>query len=106
MSHIDHIAFKVDSIEAAVEWYTTKIGAAVEYQDETWAMLKIGDVKLALVLPGEHPNHFAIRCNSIHDFPVHPDAVGTHRDGSQYIYLSDPYGNAIEWIHYPENDDD
>jgi len=106
MSIIDHVAFKVESISDAVEWYVKKVGAEIQYQDATWAMLLIGDIKLALVLPEAHPNHFAIRCNSLEEFPIPPEQVGSHRDGSQYVYLTDPYGNAIEWIHYPKNKND
>ena len=106
LNTIDHIAFKVDCIASAVSWYVAKTGAKIEYQDETWAMLNVGEIKLALVLPGEHPNHFAIRCNSLDEFPVEENKLDTHRDGSQFVYLSDPYGNAIEWVFYPEKDCD
>ncbi len=105
MKNIDHVAFTVKSIDKAVEWYVTQIGAVIKYQDSSWAMLHVGDIKLALVLPGDHPNHFAIRCNSIDEFPVAAEEISTHRDGSHYIYLSDPFGNAIEWIYYPSKDD-
>jgi extradiol dioxygenase family protein len=101
---VDHIAFNVESIADAVEWYTTKTGASIKYQDETWALLDVGGIQLALTLPGEHPNHFAIRCESINEFPISDKKVGNHRDGSNYIYLVDPYGNAIEWIYYPTKD--
>jgi len=99
---VDHVAFIVDSIEAGVEWYEENAGALVQYKDDSWAMLLIGNTKLALVLPNSHPNHFAIKCDSIHDFPSGDEELKTHRDGSQYIYKHDPYGNAIEWIHYPD----
>lgn len=102
---IDHIAFKVDSIPKAVKWYSEMVNAKIEYQDETWAMLNVQGVKLALVLPGSHPNHFAIKCKKLDELPCDDDAIKRHRDGSQYIYLADPYGNAIEWIYYPESDD-
>ena len=103
---IDHIAFIVDDITSAVEWYTEHVGAEVVHHDKTWAMLKIFDTKLALVLPGTHPAHFAIKCASIKDFPCADSEVKTHRDASQYYYLKDPYGNAIEWIHYPEKNEE
>lgn len=103
---IDHVAFKVESIPEAVEWYRDTVGAEIEYQDETWAMLNVSGIKLALVLPGTHPNHFAIRCNNLNELPCDDEAIKQHRDGSQYIYLADPYGNAIEWVYYPESSDD
>tara|TARA_B100000700_G_C15043148_1_gene856406 strand:+ start:3018 stop:3335 length:318 start_codon:yes stop_codon:yes gene_type:complete len=103
---VDHIAFIVDDIKAATSWYTDRIGAKVVYCDESWAMLEIFGTKLALVLPGSHPAHFAIKCASIKDFPCAESEVKSHRDASQFYYLKDPYGNAIEWIHYPEKHDE
>ena len=72
---IDHIAFKVESISDAVGWYCNTVGANVEYQDDTWAMLNVGGVKLALVLPGTHPNHIAIRCENLDELPCDNDAI-------------------------------
>lgn len=101
---VDHVAFIVDDIDEAVAWYTDAINAEVLHHDKTWAMLELFDTKVALVLPGTHPAHFAIKCASIKDFPCAESEVKAHRDASQYYYLKDPYGNAIEWIHYPDKD--
>ena len=98
---IDHIAFVVPDIAEAVAWYDGKIDLEVLYQDETWAMVKVNGAKLAFVLPGQHPNHFAIK-SELHEFPCEEEEIKSHRDRSQYYYLKDPYGNAIEWIHYPQ----
>lgn len=99
---IDHVAFVVTDINEAVDWYVSQAGASIVYHDKTWAMLEIFGTKLALVLPEQHPNHFAIRCQSTESFPCSDDEIGEHRDASKYYYLKDPYGNAIEWICYPE----
>ena len=45
---LDHIAFNVKNISKAVSWYKKFLKAEVEYQDETWAMLKIDGAKIAL----------------------------------------------------------
>jgi len=99
---IDHVAFIVDNIAEAVEWYVSKTGGDILYQDNSWALIEVFGTKLALVLPGDHPAHFAIKCKTTELFPCKTDEIGEHRDSSKYYYLCDPYGNAIEWIHYPE----
>ena len=98
--NFDHVALNVKNIPLSVKWYVTAVGAKVLYQDETWAMLDAGGVKLALTLPNQHPRHIA--------FDVGPLPTGdflrkarSHRDGSLSQYVVDPDGNAIEWIHYP-----
>ncbi len=98
----DHIAVNVKDISRSVAWYKEHLGAEVLYEDSTWAMLLAGGVKLALTLTSQHPAHIA--------FTVDPEQAGNffekaarHRDGSISRYLADPDGNAIEWIHYPEN---
>jgi extradiol dioxygenase family protein len=103
---IDHVAFVVDNIADAVGWYVSKTGSKILYQDESWAMLEIFGTKLALVLPGHHPAHFAIKCKSTESFPCDMEEINEHRDSSKYYYLCDPYGNAIEWICYsPDNNE-
>jgi|SRR5210317_808695 catechol 2,3-dioxygenase-like lactoylglutathione lyase family enzyme len=99
---IDHVALQVESIEASVEWYVNNFNGTVLYQDETWAMLDMGNVKLALTIPSQHPPHVAILVDSLSKFPV-GKKIKTHRDGSLYLYQQDPSGNVIEYIHYPED---
>ena len=100
---IDHVAFVVADINEAVKWYSSKIDVEILYQDDSWAMLEFLGVKLALVLPGQHPPHIAIK-GKLENFPCDDKEVKTHRDNSKYYYLVDPYGNAIEWINYDLND--
>ena len=56
----DHVAIPSNDIAQSVEWYRTKFGATVLYQDKTWAFLNVGGQKLALVTPTQHPPHVAI----------------------------------------------
>lgn len=100
LSGIDHVAHKVDNIPDAVKWYQLNLDAEVEYQDETWAMLSVAGSKLALS-KNEHPNHVAFTVPTPEDLPKTAH-MGTHRDGSQYSYARDPYGNFIEFIYWPE----
>jgi catechol 2,3-dioxygenase-like lactoylglutathione lyase family enzyme len=95
------VAIVVTNIQRAIEWYTKTLEFKIEYSDESWAMLKKDNFKLALTLPGHHPPHIAIRMKSLNDFPQ--GEIKYHRDGSAYLYQKDPDGNIIEYIHYPQD---
>ena len=93
MEKIDHVAIVVTNIKHAVKWYTENRKCKVNYQDNSWAELQFSNIKLALVLPHEHPAHIAFVDNTIKN--------GTkHRDGSESIYDHDTFGNIIEKIKY------
>jgi len=97
----DHVAVNVKNIPASVEWYKQTLGARVAYQDDTWAFLEAAGVRIALTLKSQHPAHLAF------DVGPEPDEeflrkARKHRDGSVSRYMTDPDGNAIEWIYYPE----
>ena len=93
MESIDHIAIVVTNINHAVNWYTKNRDCEVIYQNESWADLQFENIKLALVLPHEHPAHIAFVDDSIEN--------GTkHRDGSESVYDHDTFGNIIEKIKY------
>ena len=68
----------------------------VNYQDKVGLELQFDNIKLALVLPNEHPPHIAFVDESIEN--------GTkHRDGSESIYEHDTFGNIIEKIKYEKS---
>lgn len=92
------MAVKSRNIPVTIEWYRKNFKAEVDYIDDSWAMLSIGDTKLALVTPSQHPNHLAIEIESFNDFPDGCE-VKQHRDGSWYSYESDPDGNVVEFIY-------
>jgi catechol 2,3-dioxygenase-like lactoylglutathione lyase family enzyme len=101
---LDHVAVTSDDIPASVGWYVSRFGAQVLYQDATWAFLKLGGSKLALVKPQQHPPHVAMSVTG-EELKTAATAAGVaiqnHRDGSRGIYLRDPSGNAVELISYP-----
>ena len=104
MFEMDHVAVRTTDIPGTAKYYVDTFGATVLYADNTWAFLKIGQGKLALVKPEQHPAHVALRV----DLPELQAAaakankpIDKHRDGTQGIYLNDPAGNVIELIHYP-----
>lgn len=93
---LDHVAIQVKNIDRAIKWYTNNLSAETLYSDETWAMLKVGDFRLALVKPEQHPSHIAI-CVPSKECLI-GGKVRVHRDGSSYIYKADSEGNIIELI--------
>lgn len=91
-------------IAASVKWYVETLGASVLYQDGTWAFLKLGQGKIALVTPSQHPPHMAVRVDEAALVLVAIEAgkaIDSHRDGTRGIYVSDPDGNQVELICYP-----
>lgn len=99
--NLDHIAVSVENIENSVSWYCKNLNAKVRYKDETWAMLSIGDTKIALTIGNTHPPHIAFSVSSTSLFPK-GSKISTHRDESKYFYQKDPDGNTIEWIYYSD----
>jgi hypothetical protein len=91
---MDHVAITVTNVQLALDWYVRNFQCEVLYQDESWALLQFANVKLALVVPHQHPAHLGF---------VRPDAaefgaLTAHRDGTRSAYLTDPAGNAVEFL--------
>ena len=104
MFELDHVAVPSTNIAQGVAFYVENFGATVLYQDETWAFLKLGQGKLALVTPTQHPPHVALRVdeNALAVAAAKAGvAIDAHRDGTKGIYVTDPAGNAVELICYP-----
>ena len=100
----DHVAVPSSDIGLSVEWYRSRLGARVLYQDKTWAFLEVGGQKLALVTPTQHPPHVAVKVSEQELTEAARLAgveVDRHRDGTKGIYVNDPFGNAVELICYP-----
>ena len=106
MLEFDHIAFSVSGIAEAVEFYKREFEQAeILYQDESWASIQIGTLKIAFVLEEQHSPHLAFRTHSREELErLATEAevpVMLHRDGSESFYQDDPDGNVIEVIFYP-----
>ena len=91
---IHHLAIQVSNIENSVKWYKSHFTCDIAYQDKSWALLNFANISLALVLPNQHPTHFAITREDISIFgnPV------KHRDGTCSVYVEDPSGNSAEML--------
>lgn len=100
LDNLHHIAIQVKDIAQSVKWYTEKFTCNIAYQDESWAMLKFENTHLALVLPEQHPYHFAIIEDNLEKFgtPV------PHRDGTSSIYIKDIDGNNVELLKLADED--
>ena len=93
---VDHIAIQVKSIKEALKWYVVKFNCKIIYADQTWALIKFKNVKIALVSKKQHPPHFAILDDDI----SLKNGTSTHRDGSISKYIKDLDNNFIELIKY------
>ncbi|MBD3617925.1 MAG: VOC family protein [Chromatiales bacterium] len=89
---LHHVAIQVEDLDRALDWYRQHFRLEVVYRDPTWALLRLANIHLALVIPAEHPPHLALS---------HPDAarfgaLTTHRDGTRSVYIQDSEGNTVE----------
>ena len=104
MFEMDHVAVPTGDIAGTVRFYVENFGAEVLYADATWAFLRVGQGKLALVSPQQHPPHVALRVDLVSLEAAAAKAgkaIDKHRDGTQGIYVDDPAGNVLELIYYP-----
>ena len=97
---IQHVAVVVPNIQQAIAWYTTTFNCTINYQDDTWALLDFANIQLALVTPGQHPAHIAVIDANAEKF----GPLQRHRDGTRSIYITDPFGNAVELIAAQEGE--
>ncbi|UJF18344.1 VOC family protein [Vibrio sp. SS-MA-C1-2] len=89
---LHHTAIQVENIAESVTWYTENFNCDVTYQDGSWALLQFENTALALVLPSQHPYHFAIIKENIDKY----GQAKTHRDQTRSVYIQDKDHNYIE----------
>lgn len=94
LDEIDHVAIPVANVAQAVEWYMSRFRCEKLYQDDTWAFLKFGNLRLAFVLPEQHPPHIAFTTPRAAEF----GPLKEHRDGTRSCYIRDPFQNAVEMM--------
>jgi catechol 2,3-dioxygenase-like lactoylglutathione lyase family enzyme len=104
MFEMDHVAIPTTDVRGTATYYVETFGAVILYVDDTWAFLRVGQGKLALVRPEQHPMHVALRVDlaSLEAAAKREGkGIDKHRDGTQGIYVNDPAGNVVELIYYP-----
>ena len=94
MDKIHHIAIEVNNIIESVEWYQEQSNCTIVFVDDTWALLEYDNIKLALVLPNQHPPHICFQKEDAEKY----GKLDTHRDGTKSVYIKDPSGNTIEML--------
>ena len=92
MDRINHLAVPVTSISDAVKWYCDSFSCNITYEDDTWALLDFENISLALVLPEQHPSHFAVEREDAEKF----GSLTLHRDETKSVYIEDPWNNNLE----------
>jgi catechol-2,3-dioxygenase len=99
---IDHIAIVVDDLEEAAEWYMEACGGKVTHKEDTYYRLQLENTCIALILSSHGPNrpHIAVLVDCLEDLPKEKGQYVEHRDGTHGVYVTDPYGNHIEYICY------
>ena len=100
MDKIHHLAIQVEDIGKSVESYNKNYDIQDSNQDETWAKIDFENTRLALVIPEQHPFHFAIESDEASSY----GELTKHRDGTASIYIKDIDGNNIEMIKLPDNE--
>jgi len=103
-SIIDHIAILVEDLSSSEEWYVKTLGGLVTHKQENYVRIKVQNTNIALLdkkFSSSKP-HIAILCDEVTDLPK-SDLEVNHRDGTTGVYLSDPDGNIVEFIHYGNN---
>jgi len=92
LNALHHVAIQVRDLNRAIDWYRDNFNCEVTYWDDTWAMLQFENIKLALVIPSQHPAHIALVRENAESFGT----LVTHRDGIRSVYIKDSEGNSIE----------
>jgi len=91
---VDHLAISVHDIGQALDWYRHHFRCEVLYRDDSWAMIRFANIKLALVLPSQHPPHMGFYTPKAAEF----GPLKAHRDGTKSVYITDPAGNSLELL--------
>ena len=99
MDRINHVAIPVNGITEAVKWYRDRFSCTVAYKDGSWALIDFENTSLALVLPKQHPGHFAIERDDAANF----GSLTLHRDQTQSVYIEDPWRNSLEILQINKN---
>tara|TARA_R110002126_G_scaffold42568_1_gene122704 strand:+ start:116 stop:442 length:327 start_codon:yes stop_codon:yes gene_type:complete len=103
--NFDHIALTVPKgkIEETVNWYKENLSASVVYSDKSWGLIRCNGVKIAFVIPKQHPPHIAFNLNDNEyiQYKSQGKIFKKHRDGSESFYDKDCQGNILEFLFWP-----
>lgn len=74
----------MNEVARAADWYRERFDCRVACADETWTLLEFANVRLALVMPRQHPSHIAFERRDAERF----DPLASHRDGTRSVTSS------------------
>ena len=105
----DHVAVTVPTesmMKNNENRYCYQYNAKVLYQDDTWSLLSMGGVKVAFVLPQQHPPHIAFRIDDTQRASLEEEGheFKKLRDGSESCYIKDLCGNHLEFLFWPKKE--
>ena len=101
---INHVALEVDSVDAALEWWSRFFDVELRGRRPTMAWLDLGDQFLALSEPRTQPaddgRHFGLVVDDKEGLraALREGGVEVPRAGS--LRFRDPWGNNIEVVDY------
>ena len=96
-SMVDHIALLVDSLEKAENWYMDNLDATVEFKDQFYTRLRLGNVCIALIDKTRYPcEHIGILVEDVKNLPLEKGEIVKHRDGTIAVYVTDPFRNYLD----------
>lgn len=121
----DHMAFQVSNLDAAIAFYTEKLGFSLDFnmqneaEQEVFAFLNLGNVRLELLQdlqhsytppPIQHPYcpHLAISIDdmqaAVHNLKTQGIAIIRGpmliEDKVTWLYFADPDNNVIEYVQW------
>ena len=99
----DHVALTSKNIRNSIQWYVENLNASVVYEDETWGLINVGGLRLAFVIPSQHPSHICFEVNDEYiDKHLEGKIFKEHRDKSSSCYIKDIDGNHVEFLKWPK----
>lgn len=102
----DHVALTVPKgkISETISWYIDNMSASKVYEDETWGLIACNGIKIAFVIPEQHPPHvaFTLTQSEYDSFKSKGKEFKKHRDGSESFYEKDCQGNMLEYLFWPK----
>ena len=103
---INHVALEVDDVAEAIEWYGRFFEFGLRGQRATMAWLDLGDQFLALSSPrrggADAGRHFGLVVDDKEAVRAALVAAGVAVPASGFLRFSDPWGNNVEVVGYPD----
>ncbi len=101
---VNHVALEVDSVDAAIEWWSRFFELELRGRRSGMAWIDLGDQFVALSEPRSQPaddsRHFGLVVDDKERLRAALSDAGMDVLGSGSLRFQDPWGNAIEIVDY------